>query len=125
MQWFIVGLIVILGLAFWNHKRTQTQHQALHSSGFSVSHYLKGNPELLVSEIQQQLAVVRAGDYLRIDFAQVEEAAIVFDAAAANDRNFRIRLQLSNAPESVIEIAYQDELGAHSALKQLDKILGR
>lgn len=125
MQWFIVGLIVILGLAFWNHKRTQTQHQALQDSGFSVSHHLKGNPELLVSETQQQLAVVRGGDYLRIDFAQVENAAIAFDAAAANDRNFRIRLQLSNAPEPVIEIAYQDELDARSALKQLDTLLGR
>lgn len=124
MQWIILAIAVMAALGYWNYQRTQGQQQALQSAGFVVSDELKGNPKLLVSTSQRQLAVVRGGGYLRLDFAQVQDVAIVFDSHESGERNYRLRLVLQGVPESAVEIGYQDEFQAESAGKQLKKILG-
>lgn len=124
MQWIILAIVVMAALGYWNYQRTQGQQQALQSAGFVVSDDLKGNPKLLVSTSQRQLAVVRGGGYLRLDFAQVQDVSVVFDSHESGERNYRLRLALQGAPESTVEIGYQDEFQTESAGKQLKKILG-
>lgn len=119
LQWLILAVVVMAGLGYWNYQRIDSQRKALEGAGFVVSDDLKGNPGLLVSKTQQQIAVLIPAGYLRVDFAQLKHGEIRKDSSGENDKNYRITLVLNGAPQSEVENRYQDELQADIAFKKL------
>lgn len=124
MQWIILAIMVMAALGYWNYLRTQTQQQALQAAGFEISDNLKGNPVLVVSASQRQVAVIRGSGYQRFDFSQVLSTAVIYDSHESGERNYRIQLAIQGVADSSLEIAYQDEFQAESARKQLNQLLG-
>ena len=123
LHWAILALIVMAGLAYWNHQRSNAQLAALQGAGFVVLDQLQGNPKLLVSRSQQQLAVLYPQGYVRAEYAQVSATAVVFDSSAQTDLNYRLQIQLRSGARPVLEIAYENEVRAEQAKKQLDQLL--
>jgi hypothetical protein len=124
LQWVILAVVVMAGLGYWNYQRIDGQRKALESAGFIVSDDLKGNPGLLVSTTQHQVAVLIPTGYLRIGFDQIKHGEIRKDSTGENDKNYRIALVLNGAPQSEVENRYQDELQADIAFKKLRNLTG-
>ncbi|UTW02625.1 hypothetical protein KDX31_14895 [Amphritea atlantica] len=122
LQWFILAAIVIAGLAFWNYQRIDGQRKELLSAGFQVSDDLKGNPGLLVSTSQRQLAVLVPTGYLRFSFDQLRDAEIRSRENAETETDFRIALLLDGASVSEVEIGYQNVHHVEIALKKLRQL---
>lgn len=125
MTWFVLAVLVMAGLGYWNWQKGQEQLAALKQSGFQVSDDLKGNPRLVVSRSQQQLAIVTPHDYQRIEMADVSEAKFLFDRGVQIDENFRIELTLNRAGQSSHVIRYENETLGRDALDKLNQALGR
>ncbi|WP_290704982.1 hypothetical protein [Amphritea sp.] len=119
LQWVILAVVVMAGLGYWNYQRIDGQRKALEGAGFVVSDDLKGNPGLLVSTTQQQIAVLIPTGYLRVGFDQLKHGEIRQDASGEKDSNYRIALILNGASQSEVENRYQDEHQADSAFKKL------
>ncbi|MBQ0785758.1 MAG: hypothetical protein KBT66_16150 [Amphritea sp.] len=119
LQWVILAVVVMAGLGYWNYQRIDGQRKALEGAGFVVSDDLKGNPGLLVSTTQQQIAVLIPTGYLRVGFDQLTHGEIRQDASGEKDSNYRIALILNGASQSEVENRYQDEYQADIAFKKL------
>ncbi len=124
LQWVILAVVVMAGLGYWNYQRIDGQRKALTGAGFVVSDDLKGNPGLLVSSTQKQLAVLIPTGYLRVDFDQLKHGEIRKDSSGENDKNYRIALILNGASQPEVENSYQDELQADTAFKKLRQLTG-
>ncbi|GGK81413.1 hypothetical protein [Amphritea balenae] len=122
-QWFILGVILMAILGYWNYQRTEGQLQSLQSAGFVVSDRLKGNPGVVISRSQRQCAVLIPTGYQRFDFSQIHGAEVRFDWASDTKTNFRLVLLLENAYKSEVEIGYQNEPQANNALKKLRSLV--
>ncbi|WP_432470768.1 hypothetical protein [Amphritea sp. HPY] len=127
VHWIILAVIVMAGLAYWNHQRTDAQLKVLKDGGFVVSDQLAGNPKLLVSSSQKQLAVVFPDSYLRADFGQVSGLELRHDSNAQTEFNYRLQITLKSGSQSgrqnSVEVAYENEARAQSALKKLQQYL--
>jgi hypothetical protein len=126
LQWFILAMVVMAGLGYWNYQRIDGQRKALEGAGFVVSDDLKGNPGLLISTTQQQVAVLVPSGYLRVDFSQIEHGEIRHDQTSQTDipTSYRIALVLTGASQSEVEIGYQTEHHADIAFKKLRALTG-
>ena len=122
MHWFILAVIVIIGIAYWNHQRSQAQVAQLQSSGFNISDNLKGTPNLLVSRSQRQIAVPKPSGYVRFGFEQVSGMKVISESAPEHDYNHRLSISVVGQDKSV-NVGYADKTGADKALKQLQHIL--
>lgn len=101
LQLFILGLVVMLALAFWNWQRSGEQRNALQQSGFNAELRLGGSPELVLDPELRQFALVGPEGYQRYAFNQLQGAEIAFDARAEANFNYRIELQLSSGMRRV------------------------
>ncbi|WP_417224944.1 hypothetical protein [Amphritea sp.] len=124
VQWVIMALIVMAGLGYWNYQRIDGQRKELQATGFQISDDLKGNPGLLISTSQREIAVLNPNGYLRFSFAQLQRAEVRSDAFAQTDHNYRIALILSGATQPEVEVGYENEPRAENALKQLRRLTG-
>lgn len=126
LQWFILAVVVMAGLGYWNYQRIDGQRKALEGAGFIVSDDLKGSPGLLVSTTQQQVAVLLPTGYLRIGFDQLKHGEIRHNESGENDRrsNFRLVMTLDGASQAEVENRYQDEHQADIAFKKLRGLTG-
>ncbi len=124
LQWFIVAVIVMAGLGFWNYQRIDGQRKELQGAGFQISDDLKGNPGLLVSTAQSQVAVLIPSGYLRFSFDQLKGAEIRSRDTAETETDFRIALLLDVAPVPEVEIRYQNVHRVEIALKKLRQLTG-
>ncbi|WP_428035370.1 hypothetical protein [Amphritea sp.] len=124
LQWFILAVIVMAGLGYWNYQRIDGQRKELLSAGFQISDDLKGNPGLLISSSQRQVAVLIPTGYLRVSFDQIQSAEIRSRDTAETETNFRIALLLENAPVPEVEIGYQNVHSVEIALKKLRQLTG-
>ncbi|MBN0988836.1 hypothetical protein [Amphritea pacifica] len=123
-QWFIVALIVMAGLGYWNYQRIDGQRKQLVSAGFQISDDLKGNPGLLVSTTQRQVAVLVPSGYLRLGFDQLKDAEVRFRSSAETETDYRIALILEGAPVPEVEIRYSNEHSVEIALRKLQQLTG-
>lgn len=127
IHWVILAVIVMAGLAYWNHQRTDVQLKALKDAGFVVSDQLAGNPKLLVSSAQKQLAVVFPDSYLRTDFSQVSGLELRHDSNAQTEFNYRIQIALKSGSQrgsqNSVEVVFENETRAQTALKKLQQLL--
>jgi hypothetical protein len=112
------------GLGYWNYQRIDGQRKQLVSAGFQISDDLKGNPGLLVSTSQRQVAVLVPSGYLRLSFDQLKDAEIRFRSGAEVETDFRIALLLEGAPVPEVEIRYSNEHTVEIALKKLQQLTG-
>lgn len=124
LQWFILAVIVMAGLGFWNYQRIDGQRKELQGAGFQISDDLKGNPGLLVSTAQRQVAVLIPSGYLRFSFDQLKGAEIRSRDTAETETDFRIALLLDGAPVPEVEIRYQNVHRVEIALKKLRQLTG-
>ena len=122
LHWFILAAIVIAGIAYWNHQRSQAQVAQLQSSGFNISDNLKGNPNLLVSRSQRQIAVPKPSGYVRFGFDQVRGSRVISESAPEHDYNHRLSITVVGQDQPV-NVGYADQAKADKALKQLEQIL--
>ena len=118
-QWIILAIIVMAGLGYWNYQRIDGQRKALVNAGFQISDDLKGNPGLLVSTSQQQVAVLIPTGYLRFGFDQIQRAEIRSLEKAETETDYRIALVLDGAALPEVEIGYQNVHAVEIALRKL------
>ncbi|WP_299196010.1 hypothetical protein [uncultured Amphritea sp.] len=123
-QWFILAVIIMAGLGYWNYQRIDGQRKELLSAGFQISDDLKGNPGLVVSTSQRQVAVLIPTGYLRVSFDQIQHAEIRSRDTAEAETDFRIALLLDGAPVPEVEIGYQNVHSVEIALKKLRQLTG-
>lgn len=123
LQWIILAIIVMAGLAYWNHQRSDAQLKALQAAGFSLSDELSGNPKLLLSRSQKQLAVLFPDGYLRADFDQVDNLEVQHDSNSQTEFNYRLVISLQGSSRDHVEILYENEARAQATLKKLQALL--
>lgn len=123
LQWIILAIIVMAGLAYWNHQRSDAQLKALQAAGFSLSDELSGNPKLLLSRTQKQLAVLFPDGYLRADFDQVDNLEVQHDSNSQTEFNYRLVISLQGSSRDHVEILYENEARAQATLKKLQALL--
>jgi len=123
LHWFILAVVVMAALAYWNWQRSQDQLAQLQKQGFQVSEDLKGQPRLLLDLAAKQLAVVSPSKASRIDFADITAAEYGYDSGTQTDSRFRIELSVSNGEQW--EIVYENEAIARRQLERLNSQLGR
>jgi len=123
LQWIILAIIVMAGLAYWNHQRSDAQLKALQAAGFSLSDELAGNPKLLLSRTQKQLAVLFPDGYLRADFDQVDNLEVQHDSNSQTEFNYRLVISLQGSSRDHVEILYENEARAQATLKKLQALL--
>lgn len=70
-QWFVIALVIIAGLGYWNWNKTDQQLKQLQATGFTVSEDFKGSPRLLLDLNRQEVAVVDPKNYEIIAFSAV------------------------------------------------------
>ncbi|RTE65841.1 hypothetical protein EH243_09120 [Amphritea opalescens] len=121
-QWIILAFIIMAGLGYWNYQRMDGQRKALQTAGFQISDELKGNPPLLISASQRQIAVLNPSGYQRFSFDQLQGAEVRSDSLATTDTRFRVALILDG--EADVEIGFENEPRADIALKQLRRLTG-
>lgn len=121
IQWFILIVIVLAGLAFFNWKASQNQLAALQKQGFNISDDLKGQPHLLVDSQARELAVVTAKGFQRYGFDQVENIELHFDQGVQTDENYRLHIRFNGA--ATTEIKYENEWLAKEKQARLQDIL--
>lgn len=122
LHWFILAAIVIVAIAYWNHQRSQAQVAQLQATGFNISDDLKGNPGLLVSRTQRQIAVPKPSGYIRFGFDQVTDLKVVHESAPEHDYNHRLSISVTGESRPV-NVGYADETKAEAALQQLQQLL--
>ncbi|MDO6564439.1 hypothetical protein Q4488_13700 [Amphritea sp. 1_MG-2023] len=122
LQWVLLALLIMIGLAYWNYQRIDDQRKALQTAGFQVSDDLKGSPPLLVSSSQRQIAVLQPSGYVRFDFDQLQQFEVRSNSGAESESHFRIALGLSGMTVAEIEVGYENEHRAAIALKQLRQL---
>ncbi len=123
MHWFILAVLVMAALAFWQWQRSQDQLALLQQSGFQISEDLGGQPRLLLDSGAGELALVAPDGYTRIAFSEVVTADYRYDSGTQVDGNFRI--ELGSRPGRVLAVQYESEWQAQERLQQLKKLLGR
>ena len=121
IQWFILIVIVLAGLAFFNWKASQNQLAALQKQGFNITDDLNGQPNLLLDSQARELAVVTAKGFQRYDFDQVENVELRFDQGVQTDENYRLYISFDGAVAT--EIKYENEWQAKEKQARLQDIL--
>jgi len=121
IQWFILIVIVLAGLAFFNWKASQNQLAALQKQGFNISDDLKGQPNLLVDSQAQELAVVTAKGFQRYGLDQVANVELRFDQGVQTDENYRLHISFNGA--AATEIKYENEWLAKEKQARLQELL--
>lgn len=121
IQWFILIVIVLAGLAFFNWKASQNQLAALQKQGFNITDDLNGQPNLLLDSQARELAVVTAKGFQRYDFDQVENVELRFDQGVQTDENYRLYISFDSAVAT--EIKYENEWQAKEKQARLQDIL--
>ena len=121
IHWFILIVIVLAGLAFFNWKGSQNQLAALQKQGFNISDDLKGQPNLLVDSQAEELAVVTPKGFQRYGFAQVSSVELRFDKGVQTDENYRLAINFNGA--ATTEIRYENEWLAKEKQTRLQDIL--
>lgn len=114
---FIVAVVVLLAVAFWNWQRSGEQKRALEQGGFTITESLGGSPELVIDSGREELALVSAGGYERFRFSEFQSVRIGFDERPETESNYRIELSFSRNRE--LRVGYGSEWEADSALKKL------
>lgn len=120
---FIVGVVVILALAFWNWRHTQENRQTLEQSGFNIDERFGGSPELVIDTRRQEFALISSQGYERYPLSGLVSAALNSDSRREDDVNFRIELHMQN--KHVLEVHYPAEWDARRALERLQAYLAR
>lgn len=123
IQWVVLALIIMAGLGYWNYQRIDGQRKELQAAGFQISDDLKGNPSLLVSTSQQEVAVLIPSGYQRLNFAQLERVEVRSDTSAEAETNFRLVLIVIDAMVTEVEVGYENEHRADIALKRLRQLM--
>jgi hypothetical protein len=121
-QWIILAFIIMAGLGYWNYQRMDGQRKELQAAGFQISDELKGNPTLLVSASQRQIAVLNPSGYRRFSFDQLQRAEVRSDSLAQTETRFRVALILDGEPD--VEVGFENETRADIALKKLRQLTG-
>ncbi|MDI3323116.1 hypothetical protein QKW35_01895 [Pontibacterium granulatum] len=121
IQWFILIVIVLAGLALYNWKASQNQLAALQKQGFNISDDLKGQPNLLVDSQARELAVVTAKGFQRYGFDQVAKVELRFDQGVQTDEKYRVHISFNGAKAT--EINYENEWLAKEQQARLQDIL--
>lgn len=121
IQWFILIVIVLAGLAFFNWKASQNQLAALQKQGFNITDDLKGQPNLLVDSQARELAVVTAKGFQRYGFDQVEKVELHFDQGVQTNENYRLNISFIGA--AATEIKYENEWLAKEKEARLRELL--
>ena len=123
LHWFLIALVIIAGLGYWNWQRSDQQVKRLQAEGFVITEDLKGTPRLLVDDQLKQVAVVGSSGSQRYDFSNIKKLELVFDRNAQLDENFRIKLSFVDSSISIQEIAFDNEWNAEEKLQALQKRL--
>lgn len=123
LHWFLIALVIIAGLGYWNWQRSDQQVKRLQAEGFVITEDLKGTPRLLVDDQLKQVAVVGPSGFQRYDFSNIKKLELVFDRNAQLDENFRIKLSFVDSSISTQEIAFDNEWNAEEKLQALQKRL--
>lgn len=123
MTWFVLAVIVMAGLGYWNWQKGQVQLQALRSSSFNITDDLRGEPRLVVDSTQRQIALVSPHGYRIIRMNAVVHSEVQFDRGVQMDQNYRIELQLAASERPVGPIKYENETLAGVALEKLHTAL--
>lgn len=121
IQWFILIVIVLAGLAFFNWKASQNQLATLQKQGFNISDDLKGQPNLLVDSLARELAVVTPKGFQRYGFDQVDSVELRFDHGKQYDENFRLYVRFNGT--AAAEIKYENEWLAKEKQARLQELL--
>lgn len=119
MTWFILAVMVMAGLGYWNWQKGQVQLQALRSSSFNVTDDLKGEPRLVIDSSQRQVALVSPQGYRIIPMSTIVNSEVQFDRGVQMDQNYRIELQLASSERPTGPIKYENETLARVALEKL------
>ncbi|SFG45668.1 hypothetical protein [Neptunomonas qingdaonensis] len=123
MTWFVLVVIVMAGLGYWNWQKTQDQLQVLRNSSFNITADLKGEPRLVIDSTQRQLALVSPQGYRIIPMSAIVHSEMEFDRGVQIDKNFRIELQLIMSERSAGPVVYENETLARAALEKLHSAL--
>ena len=123
MAWFVLAVIVMAGLGYWNWQKTQGQLQMLRNSSFNITDDLKGEPRLVIDSTQKQIALVSPQGYRIIPMNAVVNSEVAFDRGVQMDNNFRIELQLIMSERSAGPVMYENETLARAALEKLHMAL--
>ena len=122
-QWFVIALVIIAGLGYWNWNKTDQQLKQLQATGFTVSEDFKGSPRLLLDLNRQEVAVVDPKNYEIIAFSAVEKLEVIYDSGTEVDQNYRLVLYFVGDKQPSKEIAYADEWTAKKQLKKIRSFL--
>uniref|UniRef100_UPI0035623E69 hypothetical protein n=1 Tax=Pontibacterium sp. TaxID=2036026 RepID=UPI0035623E69 len=107
MHWFILIVVLLAGLAFYNWQNSQNQLSLLKKQGFTLSEDLKGQPNLLVDIQARELAVVTPKGFQRYHFDRVQRVELRFDTGVQQPENYHLYILLDGA--SPLEIHYENE----------------
>jgi hypothetical protein len=119
MAWFVLAVMIMAGLGYWNWQKGQAQLNALKSSGFDVSDDIKGRPRLVVDRSRQLIALVTAHNYRIIPMVSLVSSDMLFDRDVQLEKNFRIELQLVASEQPAGPVYYENETLARMALEKL------
>ncbi|SIS91560.1 hypothetical protein [Neptunomonas antarctica] len=123
MAWFVLAVMIMAGLGYWNWQKGQVQLNALKSSGFDVSDDLKGQPRLVVDRKNKQIALVTASGYRIIPMVSLIASDMLFDRGVQMEQDFRIELQLIASVQPAGPVYYENETLARMALDKLHAAL--
>lgn len=123
LHWFILAVVVIAVLAYWNWQRTNNQIKRLEAQGFYVSADLGGVPKLLVDQQSDSIAIVSGSEYRRYSFEQIASLEYAYDYGTQVEENFRIEIKLQGADRPQENIVYNEEQRAEKQLKRLQALL--
>ena len=123
MSWFVLAVIVMAGLGYFTWQKSQAQIKALEQTGFVITKDLKGEPRLLVNAEAEQLAIVSPTAYEVHPLASIVSPEVIFDRGVQMDQNFRIKLSVQGRNPATLEIRYENETLARSALEALNSAL--
>lgn len=123
LHWFILAVVVIAVLAYWNWQRTNNQIKRLEAQGFYVSADLGGVPKLLVDQQSDSIAIVSGSEYRRYSFEQIASLEYAYDYGTQVEENFRIEIKLQGATRPQENIVYNEEQRAEKQLKRLQALL--
>ncbi|WP_027859525.1 hypothetical protein [Marinobacterium jannaschii] len=123
LHWFILAVVVMAALAYWNWQRSQDQLAQLQKQGFQISEDLKGQPRLLLDLAAKQVALVTPSQASRVAFADIVAAEYGYDSGTQTDSRFRIELSTSSGQQW--QVLYENEAIARRQLERLNSLLGR
>lgn len=121
MHWFILIVVLLAGLAFYNWQNSQNQLSLLKKQGFTLSEDLKGQPNLLVDIQARELAVVTPKGFQRYHFDRVQSVELRFENGVQQPENYHLYVLVDGA--SPLEIHYENEWLAQDQLNRLHAIL--